>query len=93
LIKRPIGTTGFQANWQAAIPVVALLLFWQLLSSSGIVPGYMLPSPIRVTAAFAADFPLLMGHLGVPCWKRLQVWRWQWRRPLYWQFSWTRTAF
>ena len=30
---------------------------------SDLVPGYMLPSPVRVTAAFAADFPLLMRHL------------------------------
>jgi ABC-type nitrate/sulfonate/bicarbonate transport system permease component len=30
---------------------------------SGLIPGYMLPGPLRVTAAFAADFTLLMGHL------------------------------
>ena len=44
-------------------PFVALFLLWQLASSSGLVPGYMLPSPLRVTAAFASDFPLLMRHL------------------------------
>ena len=41
----------------------ALVLGWQGLCMSGLVPGYMLPSPVRVLAAFAADFPLLMGHL------------------------------
>jgi ABC-type nitrate/sulfonate/bicarbonate transport system permease component len=30
---------------------------------SGLIPGYMLPGPARVTAAFVADFPLLMRHL------------------------------
>ncbi|MCL2067165.1 MAG: ABC transporter permease [Treponema sp.] len=47
----------------AIIPAAALILFWQLLSMSGIVPPYMLPSPLRVISVFAADFPLLMGHL------------------------------
>ena len=50
-------------NWQPLVPAAALLLLWQGLSMSGIVPGYMLPSPLRVTAVFAADFPLLLRHL------------------------------
>ena len=50
-------------NWQPFIPLIALILLWQALSSSGIVPGYMLPGPLRVTAAFTADFSLLMRHL------------------------------
>jgi len=50
-------------NWHPIIPLAVLLLFWQLLSMSGAIPGYMLPGPLRVTAAFAADFDLLMGHL------------------------------
>jgi ABC-type nitrate/sulfonate/bicarbonate transport system permease component len=51
-------------NWQAAILLAALLLLWQGLSSSGLVPGYMLPGPLRVTAAFAGDCSLLMRHMG-----------------------------
>ena len=50
-------------NWLPFIPVISILLIWQLLSVSGIIPPFMLPSPLRVTAAFAADFPLLMRHL------------------------------
>ena len=61
--KRPFGHAGPESYLQAALPVAALLLLWQFLSISGIVPGFMLPSPLRVTAAFAADFSLLMGHL------------------------------
>jgi len=30
---------------------------------SGLVPGFMLPSPVRVMNAFVADFSLLMRHL------------------------------
>jgi ABC-type nitrate/sulfonate/bicarbonate transport system permease component len=49
--------------WQPLVPLVAIIALWQLLSTSGIIPGYMLPSPMRVITAFAADFPLLMRHL------------------------------
>lgn len=50
-----------------AAPVLlflALLGIWQGVSASGIVPGYMLPSPVRVLAALFADLPLLLAHLG-----------------------------
>ena len=50
-------------RWQPLIPLAFLLLLWQTLSMSGLVPGYMLPGPLRVTAAFIADFSLLMRHL------------------------------
>jgi ABC-type nitrate/sulfonate/bicarbonate transport system permease component len=49
--------------WQPLIPLAAIVLIWQLLSMSGVIPGYMLPSPLRVVAAFAEDFSLLMRHL------------------------------
>ena len=45
------------------IPLAALVLGWQLLSMSGLVPGFMLPSPLRVSHAFAADFSLLLRHM------------------------------
>jgi ABC-type nitrate/sulfonate/bicarbonate transport system permease component len=51
------------SGWQPLVPLAALLLAWELLSTGGFIPGYMLPGPLRVTAAFIADFPLLMGHL------------------------------
>jgi len=49
--------------WQPLIPFAAIIALWQALSMSGIIPGYMLPSPVRVVTAFAADFSLLMNHL------------------------------
>ncbi|MDR0503196.1 MAG: ABC transporter permease [Treponema sp.] len=50
-------------NWLPFIPVAAVILIWQLLSMSAIIPPYMLPGPWQVTLAFACDFPLLMKHL------------------------------
>ncbi|MCL2879514.1 MAG: ABC transporter permease [Treponema sp.] len=51
-------------NWQPLIPLAGILILWQLLSMSALIPGFMLPGPLRVWAAFTADFSLLMGHLG-----------------------------
>jgi ABC-type nitrate/sulfonate/bicarbonate transport system permease component len=43
--------------------IAALIALWQLLSISGIIPGYMLPGPTRVAMALGTDFFLLMDHL------------------------------
>jgi ABC-type nitrate/sulfonate/bicarbonate transport system permease component len=51
-------------NWPPFVLIAALVLIWQLVSMAGLLPGYMLPSPVRVTGAFIGDFPLLMRHLG-----------------------------
>ena len=39
-----------------------ILLIWWILSATGLVPSYMLPSPLKVGAAFINDFPNLMVH-------------------------------
>jgi ABC-type nitrate/sulfonate/bicarbonate transport system permease component len=52
-------------GWLPFAAVAALLAVWQAVSALGIVPQYMLPSPLRVIRAFAGDFPLLMRHLGL----------------------------
>ena len=44
------------------LAIMILLILWQLLSSTAIVPKYMLPSPTDVVLAFINDFPLLMEH-------------------------------
>ena len=62
LSKRPENTL-IKQFWQSLIPLAALLLLWQILSMSALIPGYMLPGPLQVTAAFAADFSLLIKHL------------------------------
>ena len=43
----------------AAAALAALLLIWQLVCVSGLVPGYMLPSPVKVLQAFCKEWPLL----------------------------------
>lgn len=49
----------------SAAAIVVLLLVWQILSGAGIVPSFLLPSPLEVVQAFVKDFPLLMEHMKV----------------------------
>lgn len=44
----------------AAAALAVILIIWQFVSMAGLVPGYMLPSPIQVVKAFISEFPLLM---------------------------------
>lgn len=49
----------------ALAALLVLLAAWQIVCMLGIVPGYMLPSPVQVVTAFVEEFPLLMSHLRV----------------------------
>lgn len=50
-------------NKLAPVLAIALILIvWQTLSVVGVVPKFMLPSPIDVVMAFMEDFGLLMQH-------------------------------
>ena len=42
--------------------VMILLVVWQIVCSAGLVPKYLLPSPVDVFKAFISDFRLLMEH-------------------------------
>ena len=46
-------------NTPSVIAVAALLLIWQVVCGLEWIPPYMLPSPVKVLLAFAADIPLL----------------------------------
>ena len=48
--------------WVPVIVIAAILIIWQTVTMTGMVPNYMLPSPVQVIKAFIADFPLLMQH-------------------------------
>jgi len=48
---------------QKISPFAAIIIIWQLISMTGLVPGFMLPGPLRVASAFTADFTLLVKHL------------------------------
>lgn len=51
------------ARWVApTITLVALVALWQLVCSVGLVPSYLLPSPVQVVEALVADLPLLLSH-------------------------------
>jgi len=43
--------------------IAALILVWQFIIMSGIVPPYMLPGPLQVIEVFVSDFHLLAKHL------------------------------
>ena len=45
--------------------VVVLLVVWQIASVSGLVPRYMLPSPVDVAVAFVKDAPALWENLTI----------------------------
>jgi len=45
--------------------LIGLVLIWQLVTSTGWVPAFMLPSPTSIVAAFAGSFSELMGHASV----------------------------
>ncbi|ABX41529.1 ABC transporter permease [Lachnoclostridium phytofermentans] len=45
--------------------IFGILALWQIVSSIGWVPKYMLPSPVDVVLAFVKEFPLLMSHMRV----------------------------
>jgi ABC-type nitrate/sulfonate/bicarbonate transport system permease component len=59
LIKKLRSITG---KLSAAAAVAVILLVWQALSSAGVVPRFMLPSPVDVVRAFVGDFGVLMVH-------------------------------
>lgn len=45
--------------------LIAIVIIWELVSVLGIVPNYMLPSPVQMMQAFIKDFAVLMGHTRV----------------------------
>lgn len=46
-------------NLPSVIAVAALLVLWQSVCMAGLIPAYMLPSPIQVLQAFVDELPLL----------------------------------
>lgn len=62
-MKKKLRNITSKINTIAAILVI--LVVWQMVSSLGIVPGYMLPSPVQVVKAFVQEFPLLMENARV----------------------------
>ena len=55
----------FQNIIDKIAPFIIILILWQIMSVIGIIPKFMLPSPLAVMKAFIKDFPLLMLHTKV----------------------------
>lgn len=49
----------------AVLALAGIILLWQVLCSSGVLPAYMLPSPVAVVSAFFGDLSNLMTHAAV----------------------------
>ena len=49
-------------NLPAITAVTALLILWQGVCSLGLVPRYMLPSPVAVAQAFVSELPQLLAN-------------------------------
>lgn len=48
-----------RANLPACAAVALLLTLWQVVCSLGLIPAFLLPSPLAVANAFITEFPLL----------------------------------
>ena len=48
-----------KAKGPSVAAVAGLLMVWQLVCTVGLVPKYMLPSPVQVVQAFVSEFPAL----------------------------------
>lgn len=54
---------GPRAHMLAApVALIVLVALWQAVCSLGLVPAFMLPSPVAVVRALVGDWPLLMTH-------------------------------
>ncbi len=61
-------TKKFQSIINKAAPFISLtviVLLWLTVSEGGLIPGYMLPSPVEVIKAFVKEFPVLAAHSAV----------------------------
>lgn len=61
-------TKRFQSIINKAAPVISLIfisLLWLTVSEGGLIPSYMLPSPLEVAKAFISELPILMEHSAV----------------------------
>lgn len=60
-MKRLRNTDRFYAPLFLAL----LVAIWQVVVQTGLVPAYMLPSPLQVVRALVKDFGLILDHSGV----------------------------
>ena len=54
--------TGIMTKAAPYVLIAAILILWEVASSTGLMPSYMLPSPTDVVKAMVTDSPLLAEH-------------------------------
>lgn len=47
------------------ISIAVIFIIWLFVSEGGLVPAYMLPSPVDVLKAFVNDMPILLHHASI----------------------------
>ena len=62
IVGRTSGVNPLVGKLAAPVAVVALVALWQLVCSVGLVPSFLLPSPVTVVQALIGDWQLLAGH-------------------------------
>lgn len=64
--KRITDRASLPSNaWWPILAIILVLAIWQFLSGTGIIPKYLLPSPIDMVIALITDFSLLITHAKV----------------------------
>ena len=61
----PARAVAYITRREFVVPLVAMLALvgiWQLVCSLGLIPAFLLPSPVQIVAALVEDAPLLWGH-------------------------------
>lgn len=61
-LARTAGVSPLVGKLAAPVTVLALVAIWQLVCSVGLVPSFLLPSPVAVIQALVGDWQLLAGH-------------------------------
>lgn len=54
--------SGIADKLPAAVALIGIILIWQIVCMTGLVPSYMLPSPVQVITALIGDFENIMFH-------------------------------
>ncbi|WP_317366688.1 ABC transporter permease [uncultured Tyzzerella sp.] len=49
----------------SALTVLLIIILWQVISYTELVPKFMLPSPVEVVLAFIKDFKLIFSHIWI----------------------------
>lgn len=57
--------TKIAGRFWSCSTLLALLLIWQLVTGTGLIDAFLLPSPVQVGKAFLAELPALLEHSAI----------------------------